>query len=87
MANPDRPAVHIPNFALVLGAIALATVAGWSYSHGDRETATMTIAGAGLFLSALNFSWPSMPMAQKIFVLPVLLAPFAILLLLIFNII
>jgi hypothetical protein len=54
MANPDRPAIHIPNFALVLGAIALAAVAGWSYSHGDRETATMTIAGAGLFLSALR---------------------------------
>ena len=87
VANPDKPAIHIPNVALILGAIALAAVAVWSYSQGEREIAIMTIAGTGLFLSALNFSLPQMPIAQKIIVVPVLLSPFVILALLFLNVI
>jgi hypothetical protein len=87
MPNPDRPAIQIPNIVLILLAVALAAVALWSYTRGDRETATMTIAGSGLFLSALNFSLPAMPALQRLFVVPVLLSPFLILTLLLLHVI
>jgi hypothetical protein len=86
--NKDiRKPVHIPNTFLAITAVALAAMGLYQLTHDSKSDAIMSFAGAGIFLSALNFSYPALPLWAKIVVTPVLLAPATLVLLLSFGLV
>lgn len=87
MKNSETRAVRIPNWVLIVAASVLAAMASHDYFGGDRVNAMTLLGGAGIFLSALSFSYPALPLWAKIVVTPILLAPFGALFLMLFDVI
>ena len=87
MKTGEARAVRIPNWVLIVAASFLAAMAAHDYFGGDRANAVMLLGGAGIFLGALNFSYPSLPLWAKVVVTPILLAPIGALFLILFDVI
>jgi len=87
MKDGEARAVRIPNWILIVAAGVLAMMASRDYYGGDRANAMTLLGGAGIFLGTLRFSYPALPLWAKIVATPILLAPFAALFLMLFNVI
>jgi hypothetical protein len=87
MKDGEARAVRIPNWVLIVAAGVLAVMASRDYLGGDRANAMTLLGGAGIFLATLSFSYPALPLWAKIVATPILLAPFAALFLILFNVI
>ena len=87
MNDGEARAVRIPNWVMIVAAGVLAVMASRDYFGGERANAMTLLGGAGIFLGALSFSYPALPLWAKIVVTPILLAPFVALFLMFFNVI
>jgi hypothetical protein len=86
MRNVQTKAIKIPNWILVAFAAVLAASAAKAYFDHDRTGAITMLGGCGIFLGALSFSFPALPIWAKALLTPVLLAPFVVLILLLLQV-
>jgi len=69
--------IYIPNWLLACAAAGQFALALFLYVQGSYSAAIIMFGGAGVCLSALNFSYPKLSLSAKLALTPILLAPFA----------
>jgi hypothetical protein len=77
MSEGKSGGIRIPNTVLVVAAVGFMAFGVMALQAGDRSLAISTFAGAGISLSLLDFSFPSLSLPLKLLLTPILLLPFA----------